>query len=143
MHSVVRLFASVIGVSLCLPLLAQDANAPGGQRTDRDKAAPNAGAIVKPDASKLPGVKVDVKARQVRVECQAINANMPLEFFGVMSGTAEHQSVLRTDAKPSHILLGLLMLGLEPGEPVRYSEAAMKWIPPQGPPLHITCEWQG
>ena len=96
----------------------------------------------KPDASRLPGVKVDVKAKQVRVECEAINANMPLEFFCVLSGTAEHESILRTDAKPSHIHLALLMLGMTPGEPVRYSDAAKKWIPPQGPPLHISCEWQ-
>jgi hypothetical protein len=88
-------------------------------------------------------VKVDVKAKQVRVECQAINANMPLEFFCVMAGTAEHESVLRTDAKPSHVHLGLLMLGLTPGEPVKFSEAANRWIAPQGPPIHITCEWQG
>jgi hypothetical protein len=99
-------------------------------------------AADKPDASRLPGVKVDVRARQIRVECEAINANMPLEFFCVLSGTAEHESILRTDAKPSHIHLGLLMLGMTPGEPVRYSEAAKKWIPPQGPPLHISCEWQ-
>ena len=31
-------------------------------------------AADKPDASRLPGVKVDVRARQIRVECEAINA---------------------------------------------------------------------
>ena len=124
MRLVLRLGLSVVALTLCLPLLGQDVQP-------------------KPDASKLPGVKVDVKAKQVRVDCQAINANMPLEFFCVMSGTAEHESVLRTDAKPSHVHLGLLMLGLTPGEPVKYSEAAQKWIAPQGPPIHINCEWQG
>jgi hypothetical protein len=127
---VYRAWLTVLSLAvMCLPVLAQE-----------DK--PN-GAAAKPDASRLPHVKVDVKNKQVRVECEAINAQMPLEFFCVLSGTAEHESVLRTDAKPSHIHLGLLMLGQQPGEPVKYSESAKKWIPPQGPPVHITCEWQG
>jgi hypothetical protein len=33
------------------------------------------------------------------------------------------------------------MLGLTPGEPVRFSKAADKWLPPHGPPLQIYCEW--
>jgi len=33
------------------------------------------------------------------------------------------------------------MLGLQPGEPVKYSETAKKWFPPHGPPLNISCEF--
>ena len=54
---------------------------------------------------------------------------MPLEFFAVINGTSEHESVLRSPAKPSHVHLGLVMIGLEPGSPVKYSEAAKKWVP--------------
>ena len=43
---------------------------------------------------------------------------MPLEFFCCMTGTAEHEAVLRSHVMPSHLHLGLLMLGLQPGEPV-------------------------
>jgi hypothetical protein len=96
----------------------------------------------KPDASKMPHMSVDVKARQVRVECEVLHAQMPLEFFLCMSGTAEHEAVLRSPVKPSHVHLGLLMLGLQPGEPVRFSKAADKWMPPHGPPLQIFCEWK-
>ena len=34
------------------------------------------------------------------------------------------------------------MLGIEPGEGVKYSDAAKKWFPPHGPPLNISCEFQ-
>jgi len=95
----------------------------------------------KPDASKMPFVTVDVKKKEIRVECEAVNANMPLEFFVCTAGTAEHEAVMRTPAKPSHIHLALLMLGQQPGEPVRFSKAADKWLAPHGPPLQITCEW--
>jgi hypothetical protein len=102
-------------------------------------AADNAPA--KPDASKMPHMSVDVPHKQIRVECQALNPQMPLEFFCCMSGTAEHEAVLRSPVLPSQLHLGLLMLGLQPGEPVRYSKAADKWLPPHGPPLQIFCEW--
>jgi hypothetical protein len=71
-----------------------------------------------------------------------LGVEAPLEFFCVLVGTNEHESVLRTAAKPSNIHLALLMLGLEPGSPVRFSEAAQKWLPPHGPPLKITAEFQ-
>jgi hypothetical protein len=107
---------------LCLPALAQNAPA-------------------KPDASKMPHMTVDVPHKQIRVECQVLNPQMPLEFFCCMTGTAEHEAVLRSQVLPSHLHLGLLMLGLQPGEPVRYSKAADKWLPPHGPPIQIFCEW--
>src|SRR5207253_7548468 len=92
---------------------------------------------------KLPHIQVDLKAKQVRVECEPCSENMDvgLEFFCVATGTNEYESVLRSKAKPSHVHLALLMVGLEPGEPVKYSEAAKKWIPPHGPPLNISCEF--
>jgi hypothetical protein len=100
-----------------------------------------AAAAAKPDASKMPHMSVDVPHKQIRVECQVLNPQMPLEFFCCMTGTAEHEAVLRSAVLPSHLHLGLLMLGLQPGEPVHYSKAADKWLPPHGPPLQIFCEW--
>jgi hypothetical protein len=91
---------------------------------------------------RLPFVHVDLKKRQIRVDCEALNVNIPLEFFCVTAGGNEHESVLRTPARPSHIHLALLMLGEKPGEPVKYSEAAGQWFPPHGPPLHISVEYQ-
>ena len=38
--------------------------------------------------------------------------------------------------------LALVMIGLEPGSPVHYSEATNTWLPPHGPPLQITMEYQ-
>lgn len=95
-----------------------------------------------PPAKSLPHLQVDIKAKQVKVECEALAVEAPLEFFCVLAGTSEHESVLRSSVKPSDLHLALLMLGLQPGAPVRYSEAAKKWIPPHGPPLQISVEWE-
>jgi hypothetical protein len=89
----------------------------------------------------MPHVSVDVKKREIRIDAEALNPQMALEFFCCLAGTAEHEAVLRSQAKPSHVHLALLMLGLQPGEPVRFSKAADKWLPPHGPPLHISCEF--
>ena len=89
----------------------------------------------------FPGIHIDVKNKQIRIDSEEIDCKAPLEFFSVVNGTNEHESVLRTEAQPSKIHLGLLMLGLEPGEGVKYSEAAKKWFPPHGPPLKISCEF--
>lgn len=97
----------------------------------------------KPDASKMPHMTVDVKKKQVRVEAETLNPQMALEFFCCMTGTAEHEAVLRSPVLPSHLHLGLLMLGAQPGEPVRFSKAADKWLAPHGHPLHIFVEWEG
>lgn len=93
-------------------------------------------------AGPMPFVHVDIKKKQIRVDCDALNVDIPLEFFCVTAGGNEHESVLRTRARPSHIHLALLMLGLQPGEPVKFSEAAQRWFPPHGPPLHISVEYQ-
>lgn len=97
-----------------------------------------------PAAASGPATKhvhVDIKNKQVRVDCEALTVEMPLEFFCVQNGGQEHETVLRTAAKPSDIHFGLLMLGLKPGEPAHYAQATNQWFPPTGPPLHITCEW--
>ena len=105
-------------------------------------AQPAAGPATRPSGTdKMPGVHVDIVARQVRVDCEAINVEAPLEFLCVTNGGNEHESLLRTPAKPSHIHLGLLMLGLEPGEPVHYMKALDRWAPPSGPPLNISIEY--
>ena len=93
-------------------------------------------------AGGFPHLGVDVKSKQVRVACEALRVEAPLEFFCCVTGTNEHEAVLRSAVKPSHLHAALLMIGLEPGEPVRYSDAAKRWLPPHGPPLRISVEFE-
>jgi len=90
---------------------------------------------------KLPHIRVDLAAKKIAVDCQALNVNIPLEFFCVTDGGNEHESVLRTPAKPSDIHFALLMLGLTPGSPATYLPTRKLWVPPHGPPLHLTCHY--
>jgi hypothetical protein len=91
---------------------------------------------------RFPHLEVDVKARELRIECEALEIDAPLEFFCVLNGTSEHESVLRSAVRPSHVHAGLLMLGLKPGSPTRYVEQEKKWLPPTGDPLQIDVEFE-
>ena len=114
---------------------------------DRPELRPPANSATAPAATgnsvgRFPFLEVDVRAKQVRVECEALAVENPLEFFCCLAGTVEHESVLRSKVRPSHLHAALLMLGLEPGEPVHFSESAKKWLPPHGPPLQISVEFE-
>jgi hypothetical protein len=112
----------------------------GAARAD-DAAAP-ATQPAEEGVGLLRHVQIDLKTRQIRVECQALNVHMPLEFFCVVRGGQEHETVLRTDARPSTIHFGLLALGLKPGEPAHLDADRKLWFPPTGPTLKITCQYQ-
>ncbi len=94
------------------------------------------------DLVRFPGVTIDLAAKQVRVECQALAIDAPLEFFCVTAGGPEHESVLRSPAKPSHIHAGLLLLGQQPGSPMKYSETKKAWSKPFGPPIRVSVEFK-
>lgn len=130
--------ASILALSLTICSLAvgQEIFGPPG-------GAPPAPPATQPGAKgRLEHIKVDVKAKTIRIDCEALNPQMALEFFCVKTGTAEHESILRTEAVPSEIHTALLMLGLKAGAPVTFHQATQKWIPPHGPPLQISVEFK-
>jgi len=91
---------------------------------------------------KLPHVEFYPNRKQVRVECEMLGVNAPLEFFCCMKGTNDYEAMIRSEVKPSDLHMALLAIGLKPGEPVHYSESLKKWFPPTGPPLHMTMEYE-
>ena len=99
-----------------------------------------AGPATQP-AGKLAHVAVDAKSKTVRVDCEAVAADYPLEFLAVVTNTNEYEAVVRSAVKPSDLHLALLMVGLTPGSPVRYSEATKTWQPPSGPPVDVWFEY--
>ena len=107
-------------------------------------ASPSRGADAtdKPKVGHFPHIDFDVEKKQVRVECEMLAVNAPLEFFCCVKGTNDYESMIRAEIRPSHLHTALLAVGLEPGEPITYSEATKKFLPPRGPPLHLTMEYQ-
>lgn len=95
-----------------------------------------------------PHVKIDLNNKVVEIEgFSAVNQGW-LEQIICLAGTRTHESVLITEAKPSHIHAALLLIGLEPGHPGSWKidpqdPQGTKWIvePPKGSPVRITVAW--
>lgn len=94
-------------------------------------------------------LRLDLKKRRVTIIARVCLREGPLEFLicrtsGKGRDSKEHESILHTDAKPSHIHAALLALGLTQGKPARWSSVgrlAGRFLPPQGPQLDITFHW--
>ncbi len=63
-----------------------------------------------------------------------------LELLACLPGTRTHESILAVHARPSHIHLALLMLGLEPGAPLRWvpKDETFEMIPPSGAAVSVS-----
>ncbi|MEM6561478.1 MAG: YdjY domain-containing protein, partial [Planctomycetota bacterium] len=94
-----------------------------------------------PAVFELPHVQANLNTRQLRIAAESVAVDMPLEFVCVVAGTADHETVVRTLARPSDIHAAALVLGLQPGQPIRWSEAKQAFLPPTGPPVRIRVEW--
>lgn len=113
-----------------------------------------ASALAEPGAASRPAIaprplRLDLKKRRVTIIARVCLRQGPLEFLicrtsGRDRDSKEHESILHTDAKPSHIHAALLALGLTQGKPARWSSVGRlggRFLPPRGPQLDITFHW--
>jgi hypothetical protein len=87
------------------------------------------------------GVTVDRAAHEVRVKAEVACDRGFLEQAVCKSGTREHESLLAVDVPPSRIHAAILLLGLEPGHPGEWRQAAdgaVTRTPPIGARLELT-----
>ncbi len=94
----------------------------------------------------FPHIRVDIDARTVEFDATVpINAHdersphVYLELIACTPDTREHEVLVVTSAKPSHIHAALLLLGLEPGAPASWTFADNQVVrhDPTGPRVGI------
>lgn len=67
----------------------------------------------------MPGLVIDQTHKTVDIQAKVVLRDGDwLELLLCTPGTKEHESILITVARPSHIHLGLIMIGLKPGNPM-------------------------
>ncbi len=88
----------------------------------------------------LPGIVVDTKANEVRLEGEVVMQEGGLELLVCSEGTREHESVIAVKAKPSHVTFALALLGLAPGKP-GFTTPGGTFSPPAGAVLEITARF--
>jgi hypothetical protein len=120
-------------------LLAQ----PAGPRSlpDSARTQPEEGLQQGPARpGELKGLTIDPGAGHVDIQAKLIRREAKwLELLATTPGMREHEALLTIDARPRHIHLGLLMLGLKPGRPLDVVEQGEGWAvkPPKGPAVQV------
>ncbi len=98
----------------------------------------------------FPHVRVDVAAKIVQfdgvVPIDAHDAKAPWVFLEVVActpDTKEHEAIVVTEAKSSHVHAALLLVGLEPGSPGKwtYENNELRPIAPKGDALSVTISY--
>jgi len=84
-------------------------------------------------------VIVDLKGRTVTCPAKINMQRGLVEYLAVATRGKLHESVLEVDARPLHIQLGLIMLGLEPQGGLRYQGDTKL---PKGPPVDVWISWE-
>ena len=89
----------------------------------------------------LPGVRIDREAGVIDIDAEVVYREGDwLELVACTPGTREYESLLRVRARPSHVHLALLTLGLEPGRPMSWREkpqGGYNVVPPRGPRVAV------
>lgn len=134
--------------------IAQDATLPAPAAR-----APEAKPEVVPDGGQklFPYLRINAQERWLELEgFVPIDVNDPdaplvyLEQFVCarespeVRASKEHESLVSTSAKASHIHAGLLLLGLEPGSPTKWKtedDGTVTAIDPTGPKIRVEFIW--
>lgn len=110
------------------------------------KAPPRAGDVR--TAEVFPHVRVNTAERWVEFDAKVtpmmvFTPRTPLLFLEVVACSPDsrpHETLVVTDARPSHVHAGLLMIGLEPGRPggVRFEGRTPVAVQPEGAGVDVT-----
>jgi hypothetical protein len=87
-------------------------------------------------------VLVDRLAQQITVPGRVNMSEGILEYYAVSSGGKLHEAVIELNAEPSHIHLGLILLGVKQAEWDRSDRMKMPTLTKRGGLLDLYVEWQ-
>jgi hypothetical protein len=148
-------FALICLLITLIPTLAADTPAahpstqPATTQPTTQPAAPSQSSTDKLTglADKLPGIKVDIKNKTVDIEASVATPDAKwLELLACTKGTREYESILTVTARPTHIHLALLMVGLEPGAPMQWLNQGqgnpIKVVPASGAKVKVTLIYE-
>jgi hypothetical protein len=100
----------------------------------------------------FPGVRADIARKSVEfdgiVPINVHDPETPIVFLEVVvctSDTKEHEALVVTKVKPSHVHAALLAVGLEPGAPGswKWEDQKLIPIPPRGAPVTVELSYSG
>jgi hypothetical protein len=121
----------------------RDTAATASEAPTQQDPAGDAAAVDEPaqPVSVWPGIMIDAERRHIDLIGTVVNREADwMELLVCSPGTLEYEAILTVDARPSHIHLALLTIGLEPGNALSYrltEEGTYEIIPPAGPKVAV------
>lgn len=99
------------------------------------------------DKLEMPGVKINLEEWCVDVDATVCLDVGLLELVACTKDTKEHESILRVDAKPSHVHTALLLIGARNGSPAMQQAidkemTRFRHIMPSGSPIDVYVRWK-
>jgi len=122
-------------VAAYVPLLCEQCFAAAAQQPTSPPKSPDG---VRPFAE---GVRIDWPHLMVEMDAEVVLREGPLELFACSPQTREHESILTVSARPLHIYQAMGLIGLTPGKPLRFDEAAKRWEGPTGDRVELRVRY--
>lgn len=96
------------------------------------------------EALKIPHVKVDREKGCVDLDAKVCLREGMLELIATTVGGKEHEACFAILAKPRHVMIGLLLIGLKPGSPGRFVGAGdgYEHVDPTGDPISVSVVYE-
>ncbi len=132
--------AAIVLLSMVVAACSADSATTGRAATQSAASAPAS----RPAGPVLyqPGVSIDWAAKEVLLAGEVVLRSGDLELFACSPGTKEHESIVRVQARPTHIFQALGLIGLESGHPAYFDNDQKTVIPAQGQRLEIAVRWR-
>lgn len=137
------ILATLCSAVCCAPLPAQPASQEDSAQDAAGQDDPIA-QLIEAFNTDENGITIDRDARTVDIDAKVCLRECEfLEQLACSEGTREHESLLVLLAKPSMVHTALLLMGLEPGSPMRWieEEDSVRTIAPRGPEVAVFIVW--
>jgi len=125
---------------------AQGAGSEAAPAQDKAEGPQPYRAPAAPAKAELRGIKLDREAGHLDLDAKVVlREGEWLELLACTPGTREHESILTVEAQPRNIHLALILLGLEPGKPLKWErldDGEVRVHPPTGPKVAITLRYE-
>lgn len=99
---------------------------------------------VSPSSASMPHIRINRDKRWVDFDAKVVLRDGKwIELLVCTPGSREYESILTTEAKPSHLHLALLILGQTPGSPMTWERKQDDVLPvaPKGPLIEISIHY--
>jgi len=125
-------------------LLAASVLLPGVAVADDNKPADAPAEKPAPKPPKLKFIDVDIENKVVSIEGNICLNEGPLELVATLIAGKEHEAICTVKARPQHIHLAMLMIGLKAGQPSEWKYVDDKIVKrdAQGDRVHVSIAYE-